>query len=77
MTIFVDESLEMRRKLAYACRILAANGQNDAVFGHVSYRQAGENAYWMKPGGFGLDEITPELLKHWPVVVPQAFQSRV
>lgn len=62
MAIFAEESLEMRRQLAYACRILAANGQNDAVFGHVSYRKAGENAYWMKPGGFGLEEITPETL---------------
>lgn len=57
---FGDESLEMRRQLAYACRILAANGQNDTVYGHVTYRREGEDAFWMKPSGLGLDEITPD-----------------
>ena len=62
MSIFSAESLEMRRELAYACRILAANGQNDTVYGHVTYREAGAQAFWMKPSGLGLDEITPETL---------------
>jgi len=62
MLPFPTESLDMRRKLAYACRILAANGQNDTVYGHVSYRQAEAEHYWMKPAAMGLDEITPETL---------------
>ena len=52
---FSTESLDLRRKLAYACRILAANGQNDTIYGHVSHRQAGAEHYWMKPAAMGLD----------------------
>lgn len=52
----------MRRELAYTCRILAASGQNDTVYGHVTYREAGARTFWMKPSGIGLDEVTPETL---------------
>ena len=62
MSVFSEESLDMRRELAYACRILAATGQNDTVYGHVTYRRAGARTFWMKPSGMGLDEITPETL---------------
>jgi ribulose-5-phosphate 4-epimerase/fuculose-1-phosphate aldolase len=62
MLIFSEESLKLRRELAYACRILAANGQNDTVYGHVTYREAGAQTFWMKPAAMGLDEITPETL---------------
>jgi L-fuculose-phosphate aldolase len=62
MSDFSEESLKLRRELAYACRILAANGQNDTVYGHVSYREAGSQTLWMKPSTLGLDEITPETL---------------
>lgn len=60
MATFSAESLELRRKLAYACRILAANGQNDSVYGHVTHRHAGAHSCWMKPSAMGLDEITPD-----------------
>lgn len=60
--VFSQESLTMRRTLVYACRILAANGHNDTVYGHVSYREAGAPTFWMKPAGMGLDEITPTTL---------------
>jgi ribulose-5-phosphate 4-epimerase/fuculose-1-phosphate aldolase len=62
MSVFSEESLQLRRELAYACRILAANGQNDSVYGHVTYREAGAQTFWMKPAALGLDEITPETL---------------
>ncbi len=62
MPVFSEESLPLRRELAYACRILAANGQNDTVYGHVTYREAGAQTFWMKPSAMGLDEITPETL---------------
>jgi L-ribulose-5-phosphate 4-epimerase len=62
MSVFSEESLQLRRELAYACRILAANGQNDTVYGHVTYREAGAQTFWMKPAVLGLDEITPETL---------------
>lgn len=62
MSVFSAESLQLRRELAYACRILAANGQNDSVYGHVTHRVAGAQSFWMKPATLGLDEITPETL---------------
>jgi L-ribulose-5-phosphate 4-epimerase len=62
MPTFSEKSLDMRRELAYACRILAANGQNDTVYGHVTYREAGADSFWMKPSAMGLDEITPDSL---------------
>jgi ribulose-5-phosphate 4-epimerase/fuculose-1-phosphate aldolase len=62
MSVFSEESLQLRRELAYACRILAANGQNDTIYGHVTYREAGAKTFWMKPAALGLDEITPETL---------------
>jgi L-ribulose-5-phosphate 4-epimerase len=62
MSVFSAESLYLRRELAYARRILAANGQNDTVYGHVTYREAGTQTFWMKPAALGLDEITPETL---------------
>jgi L-fuculose-phosphate aldolase len=60
MATLPAESQELRQKLAYACRILAANGQNDAVYGHVTHRLPGEQTCWMKPAGIGLDEMTPD-----------------
>jgi ribulose-5-phosphate 4-epimerase/fuculose-1-phosphate aldolase len=54
------ESLELRQKLAYACRILAVNGQNDAIYGHVTHRLPGAQTCWMKPATIGLDEMTPD-----------------
>jgi len=60
MTTFSSDSLELRRKLAYACRILAAHGQNDAIYGHVTHRHPGAETYWMKPAAMGLDEITAD-----------------
>lgn len=65
MSVFSAESLHLRRELAYACRILAANGQNDTVYGHVTYRETGAQTFWMKPVALGLDEITPRTLILW------------
>jgi ribulose-5-phosphate 4-epimerase/fuculose-1-phosphate aldolase len=60
MTAFSEDSRDLRRKLAYACRILAAHGQNDTVYGHVTHRQPGAETFWMKPAAMGLDEMTAE-----------------
>src|SRR5258707_9861183 len=62
MSVCSAESLQQRRELAYACRILAANGQNETIYGHGTYREAGAKTFWMKPAALGLDEITPETL---------------
>ena len=47
----------LKRDLALACRIVAAEGQGDTIFGHVSAREPGSNRFWMKAAGLGLDEI--------------------
>ena len=53
MSVFSEESLKLRRELAYACRILAANGQNDTVYGHVTYREAGAKTLLDETCGYG------------------------
>jgi len=51
-----EESAELRRLVAEACRILGTEGQGDIVFGHVSAR-VDEKRYWMKGAGIGLEEV--------------------
>ncbi len=53
---------QLKRDLAAACRILAANGQGDSVYGHVTARLPGWDRFWMKPAWVGLEEITEEHL---------------
>ena len=51
----------LKRDLAFACRILQAQGQGDNIFGHVSARLPGSaDRFWMKPARLGLEEITPD-----------------
>ncbi|MDE3111346.1 MAG: class II aldolase/adducin family protein [Chloroflexota bacterium] len=52
----MDQS-DLRRDLALACRILAANGHGDNIFGHVSVRAPGQDRFWMKAQHLGLEEI--------------------
>ncbi len=54
-----DESA-LKRDVALACRILAANGQADNVYGHVTGRLPGWDRMWMKPAEIGLDECRPQ-----------------
>jgi ribulose-5-phosphate 4-epimerase/fuculose-1-phosphate aldolase len=54
-----DNNSSLKRDLAYACRILAAEGQGDNIFGHVTAREPGADRFWMKPTAMGLEEITP------------------
>lgn len=49
----------LRDDVTLACRILAAEGQGDMVWGHVSARDPRGRGFWMKPAGFGLEEIRP------------------
>ncbi len=48
---------ELKRDLVLACRILAAQGQGDGIFGHVSGRLPGWDRFWMKPTAIGLEEV--------------------
>jgi L-fuculose-phosphate aldolase len=51
---------ELADDVATACRILAAEGQEHTVLGHVSARAPGATALQMKPAGMGLAEVRPE-----------------
>jgi len=53
---------ELKESLAYACNILAAEGHWDNILGHVSVRIPKQERIFMKPHGFGLEEIRPNYL---------------
>ncbi len=48
---------ERRRRLTDACKILAMEGQGDAVWGHVTVRRPGEDTFLMKPATLGIEEV--------------------
>lgn len=50
---------EMRRRLTEACKILAMEGQGDAVWGHVTVRRPGADTFLMKPAEMGIEEVKP------------------
>jgi L-fuculose-phosphate aldolase len=57
----VADEAALKRDLAFACRILEAQGQGDNIFGHVTVRVPGSpDRFWMKPARLGLEEITPD-----------------
>lgn len=51
---------EVSASVALACRVLAHNGHDDYVWGHVSVRDPGGRGMWMKGSGLGLGEVGPE-----------------
>src|SRR5437667_8608925 len=55
--VVVAQSL--REQVAWACRILAAEGYADLTLGHVSARGP-DGAIWIKRKGVALDEVEPE-----------------
>lgn len=49
---------DLRRRLTDACKILAMEGQGDAVWGHVTVRQQpGAGTFLMKPAAMGIEEV--------------------
>lgn len=50
----------VQENLAYACRILAATGQEAGLAGQISARSQTPGAYWTLRFGLGFDEATPE-----------------
>jgi L-fuculose-phosphate aldolase len=50
----------LKEQVAWACRILAAEGYADLTLGHVSARLPGEDAVLIKRKGVALDEVGPE-----------------
>jgi ribulose-5-phosphate 4-epimerase/fuculose-1-phosphate aldolase len=51
---------ELRELVATASHVLAANGQDDLIWGHASVRDTDDRGAWLKAAGWGLGEITPE-----------------
>ena len=49
----------LREQLAWACRILAAEGYADLTLGHISARGP-EGEVWIKRKGVALDEVEPD-----------------
>src|SRR6478752_5958778 len=49
----------LREQVAWACRILAAEGYADLTLGHVSARGL-EGEIWIKRKGVALDEVEPD-----------------
>ena len=50
----------LKEQVAWACRILAAEGYADLTLGHVSARVPGEESVLIKRKGVALDEVGPE-----------------
>lgn len=50
----------VQENLAYACRILAATGQEAGLAGQISARSQTPGAYWTLRFGLGFDEAIPE-----------------
>lgn len=46
-----------RLDVALSCRVLAATGAGDLIWGHVSARDPGGNGVWLKQAGYGLEEV--------------------
>lgn len=49
----------LREIVAAGCRVLAAEGHGDLIWGHLSARDPDGRGAWMKAAGLGFDEVTP------------------
>jgi len=55
-----DTASELRRRVAIACRVVAAEGYLDLTLGHVSAREPGSRTVWIKRKGVALDVVEPD-----------------
>jgi ribulose-5-phosphate 4-epimerase/fuculose-1-phosphate aldolase len=51
---------QLRLDIACACRILAEEGMDDGLAGHISARIPGTEEFWVTPWGLYFDEMTPD-----------------
>lgn len=51
-------------EVATGCRVLAAHGHSDLVWGHLSLRDPEGRGLWLKEAGYGYQEITPDRVVH-------------
>jgi len=54
------DGADPRELVATACRVLAAAGHDDLVWGHASMRDPGGRGVWLKSAEWSLAEVTPE-----------------
>jgi L-fuculose-phosphate aldolase len=47
-------------EVSTGCRVLAAHGNADLIWGHLSRRDPGGGGVWLKAAGYGMEEITPD-----------------
>lgn len=52
--------MTLQEKLALSCRILAMQGHQDFIYGHVSALTETPQQYWIKGSGIGLEEVTED-----------------
>ena len=58
---FDTSDYELREKLATGCRVLAMEGHDDVIWGHMSVRDPNNpSQFWMKASTVGLEEITAD-----------------
>lgn len=50
-------SIEMKRSVATASRVLGLESHGDLIWGHVSVRDSGDRGAWMKRSGIGFEEV--------------------
>lgn len=50
----------LRELVSLGCRVLAAAGQGDMIWGHVSARDPEGRGMWMKSAGLGFEEVGPD-----------------
>ena len=53
-------SADVRELVATSCRILAAAGHDDLIWGHASVRDPGGKGVWLKSAEWSLAEVTPD-----------------
>jgi L-fuculose-phosphate aldolase len=54
------EERDLKKTLAYACRILSMMGQEAGLAGQISARSSNPKCYWTLRFGLGFDEATPD-----------------
>ncbi|MGH2734394.1 MAG: class II aldolase/adducin family protein [Actinomycetota bacterium] len=53
-------SIETKRSVSTASRVLGFESHGDLIWGHVSVRDSGGRGAWMKRSGIGFEEVGPD-----------------
>jgi ribulose-5-phosphate 4-epimerase/fuculose-1-phosphate aldolase len=54
------DAADLRALVATGCRVLGQADQGDLIWGHLSARDPAGRGVWMKSGGLGFEEVTPD-----------------